>query len=261
MAKLYAGSYGHGGPGWYFDSAEEFDKKYKENMNKGDSAPNEEYWIDFIDGDSFELAIFNGLEVSQGNVQEYYDLLDDVDEEQMPAIFVLTNSLSYDFKDALGKVEDAMIFEGSLTDAAYDYVDNVGWEGMGDAASNYFDYESFGRDIRIEGSMDPSNDEDLYPVQEEPEQSEFEDEDDYDEAVEQYEEFAEAEKEYDRMSDSDIGEHVVHEIYGGVEEIGEQNQQNYFDYESFARDASLNGDWHEFRYDGTDYVLLNASGL
>ena len=260
MANLYAGSYGYGGPGFYFESSEEFDKKYKANLNKGDSAPNEEYFIEFIDGDSFEQAIFEGLGVSQGSVKEYYDHLDDVDENQMPAIFALQET-GYDFKDAIEKVEDAMIFEGSLTDAAYDYVDSVGWEGMGDSASTYFDYESYGRDVRIEGGMDPANDEDQFPVQDEPDQSEFEDEDDYDEAVEQYEEFAEAEKDYDRMSDSDLGEHVVHDVFGGVEEIGEQNQQNYFDYEAFARDASLNGDWSEFRYDGTDYVLLNASSL
>jgi antirestriction protein len=219
MANLYAGSYGYGGPGFYFESSEEFDKKYKANLNKGDSAPNEEYFIEFIDGDSFEQAIFEGLGVSQGSVKEYYDHLDDVDENQMPAIF-------------------------ALQETGYD-----------------FDYESYGRDIRIEGGMDPANDEDQFPVQDEPDQSEFEDEDDYDEAVEQYEEFAEAEKDYDRMSDSDLGEHVVHDVFGGVEEIGEQNQQNYFDYEAFARDASLNGDWSEFRYDGTDYVLLNASSL
>ena len=42
------------GPGFYFESSEEFDKKYKENLNKGDSGPNEEYFIEFIDGDSFE---------------------------------------------------------------------------------------------------------------------------------------------------------------------------------------------------------------
>mgnify|MGYP003640320546 CR=1 FL=1 len=261
MANLYAGSYGYGGPGFYFDSSEEYDKKYKENLNKGESAPNEEYEIDFIDGSAFELAVFNAVEVHQGDVTKYFDLLDELDEDLMPAIHALTDYGGYDFKDALEKAEEASVFEGSLTDAAYDYVESVGWEGMGDSASNYFDYDSFGRDIRIEGSMDPANDEDQYPVNEEPAQSDFEDEDDYDEAVEQYEEFSEAEKDYDRMSDEDLGYSVVDDIYGGVENMSEENQENYFNYEAFGRDANLNSDWHAFRYDDTDYVILNWSGL
>ena len=261
MPTLYANPYGYGGSGFYFKSPEEYEKKYKANLHKGDSPPYEEYEIDFIDGSAFELAVFEALEVHQGDVKKYFDLLDELDEDLMPAIHALTDYGGYDFKDALEKAEEAHLFEGSLTDAAYEYVDSVGWEGMGDSASNYFDYDGFGRDIRIEGSMDPSNDEDQYPVQEEPKRADYDDENDFDEAVEQYEEFAEAEKDYDRMSDQDLGYYVVDDVYGGVEEIGEQNLQNYFDYEAFGRDANLNSDWHAFRYDDTDYVVLNWSGL
>ena len=112
MANLYAGSYGYGGPGFYFDSSEEYDKKYKENLNKGASAPNEEYEIDFIDGSTFELAVFNAVEVHQGDVTKYFDLLDELDEDLMPAIHALTDYGGYDFKDALEKAEEAIGVRG-----------------------------------------------------------------------------------------------------------------------------------------------------
>lgn len=35
--------------------------------------------------------------------------------------------------------------------------------------------------------------------------------------------------------------------------------RNYFDYDAYARDCELGGDWYAFRYDGEDYVILNAN--
>ena len=262
MAKLYANPYGYGGVGFYFDDAEEFHKKFKEHLHKGSDPPYEEYEIDFIDGDDFEHTIFDALKVSQGDVDRYFELLDELDPDSAPALYVLTEQLGYSFEPALEKLEDAYVYEGTAKDYAYEYVDEVGWEGVGDnMIEGNFDYDSFGRDVRIEGGIDPANDEDQYPVQEEPERDDFDDEYDFDEAVEQYAEFVEAEKKYDRMTDQEIGEYVVYDIYGGTDQLAPETLQNYFDYEAFARDLTLNGDWAEFRYDGDDYVLVNALAL
>lgn len=261
MAKLYANPYGYGGIGFYFDDAEEFHKKFDENMHKGSDPPYEEYEIDFIDGDDFEHTVFDAVKVSQGDVDRYFELLDELDPNDAPALHVLSE-LGYNFEAAVERLDDAMIAEGTAKDAAYDFVEEIGWEGVGDnMIEGNFDYDSFGRDARIEGAIDPANDEDQYPVQEEPERDDFEDEYDFDEAVEQYGEFVEAEKNYDRMTDQEIGEYIVYDIYGGTDQLGDETLQNYFDYERYARDLTLGGDWSEFRYKGTDYVLLNAMAL
>jgi len=257
--SLSATPYASEGPFFFFSSMEEYEKKYKGNVDKYTGLPYEEYMIDFQDGDASEATLFKAMEVSQANVDEFFDLVDTIDEDQLPAIQWLTDR-GYDFKEALEKAEEVMLREGDLEDAAYDYVEDVGIEGA-DPNGYHFNYDGFGRDIRIEGGFDPSNDEDQHPVQEKPTPADFPDEDDLEEAEEQYEEYQEAQREYDRMSDQDLGYYVVDDVYGGLSEVGEQTLANYFDYADFGSTADINGDWDEFDYEGTTYVVVNASDL
>lgn len=47
---------------------------------------------------------------------------------------------------------------------------------------------------------------------------------------------------------------LVEEL-GGVSELGRETLERYFDWEAFARDVQLEGDWHEVEIDGTCYQV------
>lgn len=236
--QLVATPYAFDAPFWYFGSAEEFDKQYKAHL------PVEEYEIDLIDGDEFEVALFKAMQVSQGNVHEYFEKLDEIggmQEDELAAFHYATDDLGIsDIDDAIALAQDDIrVTEGTATDYVYNLIEeNGGVEKLGeDKLETYFDYEMFGRDIRsdvvnsrIEDARHAARND--------------EDEDAAQEAVEE---------EYDAISDEQLGLNYVDEV--GFKGIG--NPETYFDYESYTRDAKLNRDVTEFTFAGktwtTDY--------
>ena len=226
---LHAQPYAYGGSGFYFTSSKDYDKKEAKS-------PHEEFEIQFIDGDDLEIAVFNAMEVNQSNLHEFFDAVDSVDESDLPALQYLTTVYGMDFAEALEKVEDVSVFEGTAKDYAYELIDEIGVEGI---TGDYFDYEAFGRDVDIEGTMRP-------------------DPDNFDEG-EDDPDFIEADEDYDRMTKRELGEYVVDDVYGGVEELGKQTISNYFNYDSFARDLVLGGDVAEVSFNGQDYVITNPN--
>ena len=63
------------------------------------------------------------------------------------------------------------------------------------------------------------------------------------------------------MSHKDLGEYVVDEVYGGLDEMSPKLVEQYFDHAAWARDVTMNGDWNETTVNGTDYTITNASSL
>jgi antirestriction protein len=268
MATLSATPYAFGGPFFYFTSPEEYKAKYKKNIDKDTGVAYEEYEIDYIDGDEHEFLVFQAMSsrsygLPQSQIQAYFDKVDEIDADELPAIAYLIEDLNYEIDDAIQKAEEVHMIDETPKEAVYSFVDDMGGVAeLGEQnTSMYFDYDSFGRDVRIEGGIDPSYDDDQYPVQDEPSEDDFDDEDDFEEAVEQYDEWKEAQQEYDRMSDEDIGYKVIDEIYGGVDQVDKSIVQRYYDFEAFARDLVLNGDWAEFRHGNENYTVMNASAL
>jgi antirestriction protein len=235
--QLVAQPYAFGAPFWYFGSAEEFDKQYKAHL------PVEEYEIDLIDGDDLEALLFKAMQVSQGNVHEYFEKLDEIggmQEHELAAFHYATDDLGIsDIDDAIALAQDEIrVTEGTARDYVYELIEGSG--GVEALSENqlemYFDYEMFGRDIRpdivdsrIEDARHAARDEDEDAAQE---------------AVEE---------EYDAISDEQLGLNYVDEV--GFKGIG--NPETYFDYESYTRDMEMNGEVTEFRFAGktwaTDY--------
>jgi antirestriction protein len=120
------------------------------------------------------------------------------------------DDIGYDFDDAMDKKEDLSVWGEFDTDKdfAYEYVDQSGGlsEALGDNIQNYFDYDSFGRDIQMD----------------------FDEED---------------EDAYEGMSDQEIGEQYADDL--GWEGVGKNNLENYFDWDSFARDLMF--DFSEYK--------------
>lgn len=236
--QLVATPYDISAPFWYFSSVEEFDEKYAKRL------PVEEYEIDFIDGDDFELALFNAMKVNQATVHEYFEKLDeigDMREDELAALHFATDHLNLDLDDALDLVDrELRVTEGDAKEHAEQYIDNMGGVGeLGkDTLETYFDYEKFGRDIR-DDIVNSRIEDARYDAR-----RSGEDEDEAEQAVID---------EYDAIDDEDLGLDFARDV--GFENIA--NAEFYFDVDAFARDMELNGDVTEFEFMGrkwtTDY--------
>ena len=147
-------------------------------------------------------------------------IVDDDKEEDFKAAMEYTGddfrrSLELVENDEVIKISDESLPNKRDEEIGYYFVDAIG----GDVSEvshpeNYFDYEAFGRDIRLE----------YYQADEEDPETAGEywcgDED---------------------ASDEEIGEAAVDDL--GWEGVGKDNIERYFDYESYGRDIRLDGNF------------------
>ena len=159
-------------------------------------------------------------------INEYY-MMDDDRKEAYEAYVNYTGDDDFDnFQEAYQGHFD------SPTDFAYDIVDNLGWEGVGqENIDMYFDYDSFGRDLMYDYHIGDPDNTDSEGNPEDPDH--YYDNDGYDEG------------EYE--SDTQVAENYVENL-GGVDQLGQETLQNYFDYEAFGRDLLINDYFEEDGY-------------
>ena len=193
-------------------------KKIGIGEDRGDGSVYEEWFFSDWDTDYSGLDLDGlGEYMSLDEVNECAEALEGIVDDGTEEEFRAAMEYSGDFHDALNLVETGSvtkISDESMSNrmdeaiGAY-YMDSMGF----DARSNieeYFDYEAYGRDIRIE----------YYPVDAgDPETAE----------------------EYwcrdESASDEEIGHAVVDQL--GWDGVGKENQERYFDYEAFGSDLQM----------------------
>ena len=193
-------------------------KKIGIGEDRGDGSVYEEYFFSDWDTDYSGLNLDGlGEYMSLDEVNEYAEALEGIVDEGTEEEFRAAMEYSGDFNDALNLVETGSvtkISDESMSNrmdeaiGAY-YMDSMGFGAMSNI-EEYFDYEAYGRDIRIE----------YYPVEAgDPETAE----------------------EYwcgdESASDEEIGHAVVDQL--GWDNVGKENQERYFDYEAFGSDLQM----------------------
>ena len=193
-------------------------KKIGIGEDRGDGSVYEEWFFSDWDTD-YNWVDLDGLGeyMSLDEVNEYAEALEDIVDDGNEEEFKAAMEYSGDFNDALNLVETGSVMKISdesmsnrMDEAigAY-YMDSMGFDAMSNI-EEYFDYEAYGRDIRIE----------YYPVEAgDPETAE----------------------EYwcgdERASDEEIGRAVVNQL--GWDGVGKESQEQYFDYEAFGHDLQM----------------------
>lgn len=193
-------------------------KKIGIGEDRGDGSVYEEYFFSDWDTDYDWVDLSNLGEYEDfDDVNEYAESLENIVDEDQEEEFKAAMEYSGDFHDALDLVETGSVTKisdessSSRMDEAigYYYVDSIGFRGLSNV-ENYFDYEAYGRDIRIE----------YYPM------------DDGDpETAEEY--WCRDES----ASDEEIGRAVVDQL--GWDGVGKENLERYFDYEAFGHDLQI----------------------
>ena len=193
-------------------------KKIGIGEDRGDGSVYEEYFFSDWDTDYDWVDLSNLGEYEDfDDVNEYAESLENIVDDGNEEEFKAAMEYSGDFHDALDLVETGSVTKisnesmSNRMDEAigYYYVDSIGFNDMSNI-EEYFDYEAYGRDIRL----------DYYPM------------DDRD---------PETAGEYwcgdERADDEEIGRAVVKQL--GWEVVGKENQERYFDYEAFGRDLQI----------------------
>ena len=193
-------------------------KKIGIGEDRGDGSVYEEWFFSDWDTDYSGLDLDGlGEYMSLDEVNEYAEALEGIVDDGTEEEFRAAMEYSGDFHDALDLVETGSVTKISdesmpnrMDEAigAY-YMDSMGFDAMSNI-EEYFDYEAYGRDIRIE----------YYPVDAgDPETAE----------------------EYwcsdESASDEEIGRAVVDQL--GWDGVGKENQERYFDYEAFGSDLQM----------------------
>lgn len=200
------------------DDFQEYLKQIGIGEDRGDGSVYEEYFFSDWDTDYDWVDLSNLGEYEDfDDVNEYAESLENIVDDGNEEEFKAAMEYSGDFNDALNLVETGSVTKisdesmSSRMDEAigYYYVDSIGFNDMSNI-EEYFDYEAYGRDIRL----------DYYPT------------DDRD---------PETAGEYwcgdERADDEEIGRAVVKQL--GWEVVSKENQERYFDYEAFGRDLQI----------------------
>lgn len=193
-------------------------KKIGIGEDRGDGSVYEEWFFSDWDTDYSGLNLDGlGEYMSLDEVNEYAEALENIVDEGTEEEFRAAMEYSGDFHDALNLVETGSVTKisdesmSNRMDEAigYYYVDSIGFRGLSNV-ENYFDYEAYGRDIRLE----------YYPM------------DDGD---------PETAEEYwcgdERADDEEIGRAVVDQL--GWDGVGKEAQERYFDYDAFGHDIQM----------------------
>lgn len=113
----------------------------------------EEYFITDYECDFYEIGEYENLDT----LNEIAERIEELDENESKVAKALISDLSYTLDEAIDKVNsgDYRIYSDcdNMTDIAYQVVEECGYlNNVPDNVARYFDYESFGRDLGIEGT-------------------------------------------------------------------------------------------------------------
>lgn len=111
----------------------------------------EEYFITDYECDLYEVGEYENID----KLNDIAERIKELDEEKSNVVRALIQKL--DYNEAIEKVNngDYRIYYDcdDMADVAYHVVEECGYlENVPDDVARYFDYESFGRDLKIEGS-------------------------------------------------------------------------------------------------------------
>ncbi|WP_176322308.1 antirestriction protein ArdA [Burkholderia vietnamiensis] len=137
--------------GFYFTSLEDYTAKAEANVDRW-GAPVEEYELQLVDGTDAEACLFSTLRISQANLDTWFDVVD-LDEREQAALAYLVGDLGYSLADALDKIDDVMLQEGSIEDVGADMFDELYLHEVPEHLHAYLDRAAWVRDYRLNGDL------------------------------------------------------------------------------------------------------------
>lgn len=145
---LFAQPYDICATGFYFETAEEYDRLSAENRNECGEVV-EEYEIQFIDGDDLDADLAKAFGLNQASFRRFLEAADDYSDDEKLAFIIAVGECGY----SVDRADDADIDiypDMNMRELAEQFVD----EGLfGDIPANlacYLDYDAIARDLSVD---------------------------------------------------------------------------------------------------------------
>ena len=151
MENIYhATPYDINAAGFYFSDYEDYTVKAAAHRNEY-GEPVEEYEIQFIDGENYQL--FNALGVNQATLSRWFDENEEMEgEELVKAVYLLERG--YGEEQINDNIDNIELYEGSPKDYAEEFIADTGMlDGLPENLRYYFDVEAFTRDMLNGGDI------------------------------------------------------------------------------------------------------------
>lgn len=177
--------------------------------------------------------------ISESHIDEdFWNLIPFIDEYGYQFIMDVMNECGISDADELESYLDRMTVYhvDSIDDAVRQFVDDCCDLENSDVCERYFDYDSFGYDLKASGAFDYK----------------YED-------IEDDDERAEIEDEIDNMSDREAADEYISMFNDLSDAVGKNKMANYFDYDAYARDLSYECEFVESEINGRPVVALMFS--
>lgn len=154
MTILHAQPYDLSATGFYFESAEEYAEKASALRN-GFGQPDEEFEIQFIDGDAIDAVLVSALGLHQGEVAAVFEKIDEWDYHQKRTVIIAVGESGYQASwsdcDPESVEVDLYQVEG-LRELAEQFVDEGLFGDIPKALEFYIDYDAIACDLAVEYS-------------------------------------------------------------------------------------------------------------
>jgi antirestriction protein len=152
MTTLFAQPYDFTANGFYFHSLDEYVTK-SFNLN---GPLIEEYEIQFIDGDGIDCKLFEALNITQCNIEAYFNTVENWAEEQKLKAIIAIGEVGYKFDLSSDNPDD---FEvdfyqiDTMRELAEQFVDEGLYGTIPESIQSYLDYDAIARDLAMDYSQ------------------------------------------------------------------------------------------------------------
>jgi hypothetical protein len=117
--KFYAIPYNIEAEGFYFETFEELEDLSADWEDKRGMRV-EEYSIEFIDGDSGDSELFEALKVNLNSIDGFIEFINEAHDDEKAAMFFLADNLGLSLQEAIGNIDEVMLFQGDAKEAGED---------------------------------------------------------------------------------------------------------------------------------------------
>jgi len=153
MTQLFAQPYGISANGFYFETAEEYKKNANALRNEYGN-PVEEFEIQFIDGKYIDYDLARTIGLTQVNIVQFFDYIDDWDEGQKQQVIIAVGDCGYAFDANTAPNDfDVEIYEiDTMRELAEQFVEEGFFGEVPESFQYYIDYDAIARDLAVDYS-------------------------------------------------------------------------------------------------------------
>ena len=150
---LYALPYDISADGFYFRTADEYEKKVSAAKNSY-GQPVEEFEIQFIEGEAIDCELAEAIGINQVNFAQFFEFVESWEDHEKTAVIIAVGECGYGFDVGTSPDEfDLDIYHvDSMRELAEQFVDEGLFGDIPERLRFYIDHDAIARDLAVDYS-------------------------------------------------------------------------------------------------------------